>query len=660
MKTGICIWICAAMLVMLSSCGNGGPGAESSSRPAGASENAVIIASGGKGEYVIVRGENAEEYEKSATAFLKTAIAEGTGVSLEAEDDWIREGASVEETRADREILIGQTNRPESKEAEALLASRGGNDAKRFYVIKDCGKAIVLMGETPYGTYLAAEYFAAHYIDKEEKTAAVSEKLEYYGEYYPGDEGSVDMIENSGEVFFRPEDGGTGDVTPIYHEGRFYLFFLHSTNHKWCYVTTTDFVTYSEVTVLRDFGGTGDVLYVDGVWHLFASRTENGKEIIHHYTGTDLRDLRDTEKNIASDGKRFVTDAWRDPRVWFDETIGKYRMIVTTNVIDGNSVNRNGCIAFLTSDDLYTWTIGGEFFSPGYYQGSCECPDSFKIGDWYYLVYSDCSYGKRTYYVKSKSPDGPWEIPDRDTFDSLFFYAGKTASNGTDRFIFGWAGDRSPYKLPLNADGSYTSPDFATIRYAGNMVIHKLEQRENGDLVPAPVDSIVSSFPNRVTNTFSALSGDWDTGGTQASVRSPHGFSSCLMQMMPDRFVMTFTVKTDAKQTGLALHVSSAFADDGYFITLDRQYHRLRLISGELSGVGGYYFPYASELESPVEFDAGKEYRITVINEGQIATVYVDGQCALTVRMIATAKLSVGLFCYAGDAEFSDIEMKTR
>lgn len=474
-----------------------------------------------------------------------------------------------------------------------------------------------------------------------------------------GTTNEAQKISNAGGIFFRPDNGGTGDVTPIYHDGKYYVFFLHSTNFKWCYVTTTDFVNYSDVTVLRDFGGTGDWLNVDGTWHLFASKVENGCEVIHHYVGTDIRSMRDSYKNITSDGENFAMNAWRDPRVWYDESIGKYRMLVTTHVQDSDGVSRNGAIAFLTSDDLYTWEIGGTYFHSGYYSGSCECPDYFKMGDWYYLIYSNCSYGKRTYYAKSENPNGPWEIVDNDTFDSLFFYAAKTVSDGKDRYILGWAGDRSAFQLGLNADGTMHDSDFATIQYAGNMIVHKIVQKENGNLAVEPVSEVIASFTNKVDNVFKPLCGQWDTGADYAKIDAGSSYSALLMQELPESFTLSFKLKTDAKQAGIGLNVTAAFADRGYYYSFDKQYSRVKFVSGVLSSVAGYYFPWDVELERPLTFEKGKVYDVTVVCGGQIAVMYVDGEIALTSRMTTTNGLNLGLFCYGGTAEFTDIVMRS-
>ena len=466
------------------------------------------------------------------------------------------------------------------------------------------------------------------------------------------------QMETAGGLFFRPASGGTGDVIPIYYDGQFYVFFLHGTAKKWCYVTTTDFVNYSEIKGLRAFGGTGDLINVDGTWHLFAGLSDGNAEIIHHYVGEEIDNLRDTYQNIVPDEEKFNYFAWRDPRVWYDEGLEKYCMLVCADVKDGDPVSRNGSVAFLTSDDLYEWTTERAFFNSGYYSGANECPDYFKMGDWYYLVYSDCSYGKRTYYAKSQNPYGPWEIPDNDTFDSLFYYAAKTASDGKNRYLFGWAGDRTENTMALDKAGDLIDPNFATIAYAGSMVVHRLVQQPNGDLTVAPAESQLNAFEKVVKNTFIPLSGEWTTGDDTAAVTAENTFAAMLMQNLPDSFVLTFDLKADAKQAGFALNVNSTFEGKGWYFNFDRQYSRLQMVSGIRSGIAGYYFPYESELERPLQMEAGKTYHVTVLVDGEIAVVYVDDRIALTTRMISDGNQALGLYCYAGSLEISNLAMK--
>ena len=71
-----------------------------------------------------------------------------------------------------------------------------------------------------------------------------------------------------------------------------------------------------------------------------------------------------------------------------------------------------GCLAHLTSTDLDNWVEEEEqiYVSPDECQP--ECPDYFKAGDYYYLVFSH--YGKGQ-YLYSKKPLSDWQKPDLTT-----------------------------------------------------------------------------------------------------------------------------------------------------------------------------------------------------------------------------------------------------
>ena len=86
-----------------------------------------------------------------------------------------------------------------------------------------------------------------------------------------------------------------------------------------------------------------------------------------------------------------------------------------------------------------------------------ECPDLFKMGDWWYLLFSEFTDLVRTRYRMSRSLSGPWIIPERDDFDGHAFYAAKTASDGNKRFIFGWNPTREGEKTMVTGNGEETS-----------------------------------------------------------------------------------------------------------------------------------------------------------------------------------------------------------
>ena len=81
-----------------------------------------------------------------------------------------------------------------------------------------------------------------------------------------------------------------------------------------------------------------------------------------------------------------------------------------------------------------------------------ECPDIFKMGDWWYLVYSEkMAAVRRVQYFKGHTLDelkactandaGVWPDNKEGFLDSRAFYAGKTASDGTNRLYLGLVSD---------------------------------------------------------------------------------------------------------------------------------------------------------------------------------------------------------------------------
>ncbi len=106
---------------------------------------------------------------------------------------------------------------------------------------------------------------------------------------------------------------------------------------------------------------------------------------------------------------------------------------------------RRGLTAVCSSSNLVKWEVRNPFYAPGLYI-THECPDLFRIGDWWYLVFSEYSDLVATRYRMSRSLQGPWLTPNQDTFDGHAFYAAKMASDGKNRYIFGWNPTRSENK----------------------------------------------------------------------------------------------------------------------------------------------------------------------------------------------------------------------
>ncbi|MEI3212472.1 MAG: hypothetical protein V8S42_09325 [Lachnospiraceae bacterium] len=89
---------------------------------------------------------------------------------------------------------------------------------------------------------------------------------------------------------------------------------------------------------------------------------------------------------------------------------------------------RRGCIVLYKSQDLYKWMHYGPIYDPGY-TNVTECPEMFKMGEYWYISHSRFSESGGTVYRYSKSPYCLWRTPKYDGIGGRRFYAAKSAAN---------------------------------------------------------------------------------------------------------------------------------------------------------------------------------------------------------------------------------------
>ncbi len=154
MKKFIALLLCAFLFItVFAGCGKK-DGGDASGTDAVAAD-VSFLDENGESKYNIIRpSDGSEEVSKSATSVYST-LKKQLGISPKNIDD--------SEDGTDKwEILIGNTNRPETKTAMEMLVSEVGgryND----YIICNIDKKIVILGVTDAATFEAAKYFTSNY-----------------------------------------------------------------------------------------------------------------------------------------------------------------------------------------------------------------------------------------------------------------------------------------------------------------------------------------------------------------------------------------------------------------------------------------------------------------------------------------------------------------
>lgn len=119
----------------------------------------AVISEDNLSEYVIVRTDGKRPLLIESATYINDAVKEIFGYSLRLNNDWLDEIGG--EKAPELEILIGDTNRPESEEVLATLENDGD------YAVRFVGKKLVIVGKTDTATREAAKRFADEFIKKE-------------------------------------------------------------------------------------------------------------------------------------------------------------------------------------------------------------------------------------------------------------------------------------------------------------------------------------------------------------------------------------------------------------------------------------------------------------------------------------------------------------
>lgn len=468
--------------------------------------------------------------------------------------------------------------------------------------------------------------------------------------------------------FYQPEDGWVGDVIPWQEDGVFHLFYLHETRRTpkegmpWYRITTENLVDFTEMGLAIASGGpeaddfniyTGSiVLDADGVHHAFYTgqnperRGSDGlplQLVMHATSGDGMSTWERHPEHTFGATTGYETADWRDPFVFRDEEAGIWRMLITARHAYGPA-RRRGVIAQCVSTDLVTWQPAAPFWDPRRVIAH-ECPEVFRIGDWWYLVSSEFSDAFVTRYRMARSLEGPWIVPAHDSLDGRAYYAAKSAARGDRRLFFGWISSREGSR----DDGAW--------QWAGTLSVLEAEQRADGTLAFHPAQELRDTFsePAAALRARTVLS-------------APDGYAQQLSaEDAPASFRLTarFEIAEGTRECGVLLRASED-GDEGYQLRLEPQRHRLvldrwprRYLGTEQWQLSAGDVPYAIELERPVDLSAG-EHELEVIVDGDLCVATVDDSVVLSTRLYDHASGRVGAFVGEGEAVVIRFDLQSR
>lgn len=428
---------------------------------------------------------------------------------------------------------------------------------------------------------------------------------------------------------FKPPHARVGDTIPFFWDGTFHVFYLKryadDTHDRietdWWHLATDDLVDIEEVGVAITRGGirdtdhstaTGSIVRVGEEFHAYYTgfsgwQLANGgrHQTILRATSPDLVSwTKDASFALVADESRYEPHEWRDPFVFWDDEAACFRMLIAAQSNDGPALRR-GVTAQATSPDGEHWTLGDPFWAPALFSMH-ECPDLFRMGDRWYLVYSTLTDRTVTRYRTAPTLAGPWTAPDDDELDGLGLYAAKTVSDGDRRYLVGWCPNYTAGK------------DGATWLWGGDLVMHELTPAADGRLLVHSVERARDALIARAdapAATFDAV-----------RVASAHGYSTRSLGAQPHAGVvdLTLTPAHGTKVFGVELRTD----DDrrhGYSVCFEPALRRVRIDRLDRFGANAPFDVRPFVLEND-------DVTLSIEFDGEVTRVYVDGEKAITFR----------------------------
>lgn len=460
-------------------------------------------------------------------------------------------------------------------------------------------------------------------------------------------------------------DGPQGDAIPFFHEGRYHLYYLEAPAGEldqpergrtpWRHIVSDDLLHWQNLGIVLPLGEgddpdidgiwTGSIIAVDGVLHVFYTGGRRSAEIpqtVCHARSFDGINFTKTPSNpiLLPQTDWFEPRDWRDPFVFWNEEQQEYWMLISARTRQGPP-GRRGVIALATSQNLLDWTTQQTpFYAPG--NTYCmECPEVFRLGGKWRMVFSRFSEHAATIYREAAALTGPWRTPAHPALDGARWYAAKSLEDARRRRIaFGWVHDRRGF----TEDGEWL--------WGGDMCLPREIYVGDDDRLcvrpPSEVDTWLSKVEElELLPTFGKWNGG--AGGHEARAVGSCAAADIVLGGPPAGPLQRLTVEAilqDARgAVGLTLY-SDADMSSGLAISFDTSNGRVTL-GNTVAGreVDRLPEPLVTNWLPP---RSDGKIRFDIYLRGNIIEAFVDRKVALTHRCYFDAPLTAGVFIEDG------------
>ena len=354
---------------------------------------------------------------------------------------------------------------------------------------------------------------------------------------------------------------------------------------------------------------------------------------------TDLKNWEKDESFFFKPDTRFYGNLhWRDPHVFWNEELQKYCMLITATEKEGAYL-RNGCTAVYVSDDVRNWEHYKTLYAPRTFI-THECHDCFKMGNKWYLSFSNYSRWWETRYRMSERFDGPWKVPEMDDmFDGREFYAAKSVTDGNRRYMVGWESIRENCK------------DSGRHLWGGNLLVHELVQREGGSLGVKLPETIEKSFQEKLLMNPVERQGSLSDGDGVVEVRAEDGFGWAELGSLEETCLFRTMVSWDdeTQAVGLMIHTDPELKQ---WCQLRLELKHGKILMDRYNRVDG---DQSYLDERPISFK-GNCAEVKLVVSGNIMLVYVD-DVALVSRCYEIGTGSIGIFAEYGKISCTNMEL---